>query len=1810
MGRLYRSIVQVVLTPYLAVLPVTVADARLWQISRLRKWVVPIGLLPCAFLAASMVAHTQGFPAIPPPPFSAAVARQQIRTMLEKFDAGNRQQTVKTLFDLALWYRDLLDEELIAAWRRDDRANLPEVIDPLADKRVAAEIVEFSWRKRRAATFSPAYAPMLGSLMKRYAESAQPFLGDLLGSTAKGEHALDLSQPEIEAVCRILLDMPDIREWRKSALQILPRYRRDVQGLLDRDLHTGDREKMNRAMQWLTDLAAIDAAFDARGRTTAATPGRLNPAVPTVADIPDGPMVSVSSPADPLSKLGPINAARQSTAAHAGVILTPLDPAKVDDTSRSLNGNTPALIDFVNRSRSAVDIYWIDYGGDRRLITAGLAVGATRSEGTFLTHPFLVVVSGTGGTAAQDSGTPLAGFEAVTPNVTRDRANRDIAIITDAATAANAPRSRPGNDASGSQSAGANQVAAAARPGAGRPDGPYRVGNGVSAPAPIFKVEPEYSEPARKLKAEGVVLLYIVVRPNGFADNFKVLRPMGYGLDEKAIEAVRKWRFTPGMKDGIAVPVEAQIEVNFRYGTAETATGWYSGPMVFASEAGLAPPVVKDGTMPKPGRETSDERVVLEFTVDSSGSVWNIHAIQGSESAAELLTRHLATWKFRPALKDNQPVEAIGRVRFVKGQGDEAAQLALTPPAQSNPPAPERAPATSVTGTAPQNDLLAKLTVDMLTGSYRRDPLENDWHHGTIATDPLRWTNDAGVSWRLTPDLVHGLLQTGPDNLYYNTGPGRVFYVILRSGPAGDYLPAVDGFQFNGEFYRRLDSQPAVASPVPAPAALPGTMDLNGVYRVGNGVSAPSVLKKVEPEYSEVAAKLHVVDATVVLYLVVQPDGTARDFKVLRSMGYGLDEKAIEAARKWRFRPGMKAGNAVPVGMLSEANFHMLHGPGADTWTSGPMGFASEAGVAPPVVQDGTMPTPSREFTNESVVIDFTVDSSGWAQNIHAIHGSESASKLLTRYLATWKFQPAVKDNRSVEANGRVRFVKGQGDGAANLALSPPPPQSKPVPPPGPPQTARVRERKVKDQGEYNIYNQVLKDTDPLKQIQDLDTWTRKYPDSDYKNDDRPYLYLQAYNKAKQAAEVLDLGGRLMSNGLKTLYQNDQQILTILSTICVNTVTLPVPTSAQLAVGENAAVALQEFIPKFFTAANKPPAVSEADWNQGRADLEKTAKDALLFIVTKPRAGAPSSAQTGRGAPVPELPATKALSLNTGEIRTLVNATDGQRYVWIPPGAFTMGCSPGDTECNENEKPPHVEQIAKGFWLGQTEVTQAAYVRVTGGNPSNHKGEQLPVESLIWDHAANYCRAIGGRLPTEAEWEYAARAGVAWARYGSLDDVAWHAGNSGNATHPVALKQPNAFGLYDMLGNVWEYVAGSYPGSSDKILRGGAPFVDLRNTRASTRGRSAPTGATGGRGFRCAGEWPAAENTVPAAVNPVAKITPGTPPPTEPPATPPVPAPAGPGSAGPDVDRRQAGAPRVVKRVAPEYSAEALAAGYQGTVSLYADIDPSGIPEHIRVMQGLGLGLDEKAVEAVRQWRFEARPGAESLTGMMVRVPFQLNPGGPWRASRELYGFAAADYRPDPSQPLRAPVLSKPVLSRYVGPDAVVCEGNAGAVAIDFAIEKNGVPTHVEVARGARDPLGAAAIRAVESWRFLPGRRDGKAISATGEVELRCGASENGGPAPVIDPLGAGVSAPRLMYKKEPDYSEEARQAKYQGAVLLVIEIAPDGYADSMWTSHMLGLGLDEKAMEAVLQWRFKPAMKDGNPVRVRAQVEVNFRLL
>ena len=240
-------------------------------------------------------------------------------------------------------------------------------------------------------------------------------------------------------------------------------------------------------------------------------------------------------------------------------------------------------------------------------------------------------------------------------------------------------------------------------------------------------------------------------------------------------------------------------------------------------------------------------------------------------------------------------------------------------------------------------------------------------------------------------------------------------------------------------------------------------------------------------------------------------------------------------------------------------------------------------------------------------------------------------------------------------------------------------------------------------------------------------------------------------------------------------------------------------------------------------------------------------------------------------------PPAKAVG-SMGEVR--INPNDGLKYVWIPPGSFQMGCSPGDKECYDAEKPPHQVMITRGFWLGQTEVTVGAYKRFATGTgravptaPDFNPGwsnKQMPIVNVSWDDAQAYCAWAGGRLPTEAEWEYAARAGGTEERYGSLDEVAWYRQNSGQQTHPVGEKQANGFGLFDALGNVWEWVSDWYdekyyqrspsqnpagPARGDyHVLRGGAWSSGPELVRVSGRVRVDPGYRGISSGFRCVGE--------------------------------------------------------------------------------------------------------------------------------------------------------------------------------------------------------------------------------------------------------------------------------------------------------------------------------------------------------------------
>ena len=212
--------------------------------------------------------------------------------------------------------------------------------------------------------------------------------------------------------------------------------------------------------------------------------------------------------------------------------------------------------------------------------------------------------------------------------------------------------------------------------------------------------------------------------------------------------------------------------------------------------------------------------------------------------------------------------------------------------------------------------------------------------------------------------------------------------------------------------------------------------------------------------------------------------------------------------------------------------------------------------------------------------------------------------------------------------------------------------------------------------------------------------------------------------------------------------------------------------------------------------------------------------------------------------------------------------------VFVKGGTFEMGSN----EVYSNEKPIHTVTLSD-FYIGATEVTQAQWEAIMGNNPSHFKGDNLPVEKVSWDDIQTFLIKLNQqtgqtyRLPTEAEWEYAARGGVQssnvsyqYAGSNTIGDLAWYKDNSGSTTHPVAQKQPNELGLYDMSGNVWEwcndnYDANYYQNSAKKnpqgpssvqyrLLRGGSWDFNTQLCRVAARVRDLPYGRSNYIGFR------------------------------------------------------------------------------------------------------------------------------------------------------------------------------------------------------------------------------------------------------------------------------------------------------------------------------------------------------------------------
>jgi formylglycine-generating enzyme required for sulfatase activity len=247
------------------------------------------------------------------------------------------------------------------------------------------------------------------------------------------------------------------------------------------------------------------------------------------------------------------------------------------------------------------------------------------------------------------------------------------------------------------------------------------------------------------------------------------------------------------------------------------------------------------------------------------------------------------------------------------------------------------------------------------------------------------------------------------------------------------------------------------------------------------------------------------------------------------------------------------------------------------------------------------------------------------------------------------------------------------------------------------------------------------------------------------------------------------------------------------------------------------------------------------------------------------------SGSSRRSGPSTEAPALVSWTTHRGSDRygqfaDLAIGNVVQRMRYIPPGSFTMGSPAGDSPWRSEEEVQHPVTIGAGFWLAESEVTQELWTAVMGSNPSQFKGPQRPVDSVTWEDAQRFINTVHARLagadvrlPSEAEWEYACRAGTTGPF--ALDekakppltatDLGWYLANSGGESHAVKSKAPNAWGLYDMQGNVQEWcqdvfshytsrgTAEAVRGTGDRVSRGGSWRLSDASARSAAR-RSVP----------------------------------------------------------------------------------------------------------------------------------------------------------------------------------------------------------------------------------------------------------------------------------------------------------------------------------------------------------------------------------
>lgn len=318
-------------------------------------------------------------------------------------------------------------------------------------------------------------------------------------------------------------------------------------------------------------------------------------------------------------------------------------------------------------------------------------------------------------------------------------------------------------------------------PGTIGPDGAYRVGNGVTPPTALTRVAGTIPDLARQLRASGEVLLSVVVQADGGLRDFQIVKSAGYGMDEKAIEAVHKWRFRAGLKDGSPVDVRVQVVVSFSVAPEENT--WGAGPLLFDVNPGVKPPILKSASMPKAGRLSGDETVVLQFTVDTRGEVVDVRAVHGENVASvPVLIASISKWRFVPASDGNTSLPMTCKVLLIKGEDQFRYEAASAFRDTGNPEPKARVPSMNTSSTP---------TVTVVPVKIRLEPEEavKQLVHQVSATYPPE-AKVAGIEGVVVLEITIGVDGSVGD-VREITGPKELVPAAVTAVKQWRYRPTI-----------------------------------------------------------------------------------------------------------------------------------------------------------------------------------------------------------------------------------------------------------------------------------------------------------------------------------------------------------------------------------------------------------------------------------------------------------------------------------------------------------------------------------------------------------------------------------------------------------------------------------------------------------------------------------------------------------------------------------------------------------------------------------------------------------------------------------------------------------------------------------------------------------------------------------------------------------------------------------------------------------------------------------------------------------